>query len=102
MNFIFIEISKKWLCTKKQNEFTGNKVPKGSKCSIICNDGYQLSESKIYFKNQVSNSDRKKYVRRCKSSGIWSQNKAQVSCEVNCKILRFKLCSRKFLLKYIQ
>ena len=94
LNFIFIEISKKWLCTKNQNEVTGNKVSKGCKCTIICNDGYKLSESKIYFQNLVSYSDREKYGRRCKTGGIWSQNKAQVACEVNCKIFRLKFCLR--------
>ena len=44
MDFIFIEILKEWSCDKSQ---IGGEVWKGTRCTLTCNDGYRLSNSKF-------------------------------------------------------
>ena len=88
---VYIEIQKEWSCTKDSIDITTNKVSKGSKCYIDCNDAFRLSKSNNcinVFKFLIHTLDRKKYNRKCKNGGIWSQSKAKVKCEKDGKVNR--------------
>ena len=43
----------------------------------------------IHFKYLILILDRKKYSRKCKNGGSWSQSKANVKCEKDGKIKKF-------------
>ena len=80
---------KEWYC--KKGESDAKQVSNGSKCFIKCNNGYRISNlTKFkFFQYLIHTLDRKKYSRRCKKGGIWSQSKAKVKCEKDGKINKF-------------
>ena len=79
-HFIFILIEKEWTCDKNQGD---GQALKGSKCSLSCNNGYQLSNWRrfSYFPLFNFNSSEKKYIRRCQKGGVWSPSKPNLTCE---------------------